>query len=164
MRNINWFDTLSTLGILIGIVLVVLQLQQNEKLIRYQIATELRINRDAERMLVRDEDFAEVLAKLEIAPDTLTDTELVQFDMHARSLLGELDLREMLTDVGIFEAGWQSWLVVERCETFDNPVGRTWLKTAANYEPVREMVKGVEAALPQCQQLPSFLEAMREQQ
>ena len=81
-RALAWMQVLSAVGVLIGIVLVILQLQQNENLLRLQLATELRLNRDADRNVIRGVTFSETLAKLSGDPQKLTDAVLHQFQAH----------------------------------------------------------------------------------
>ena len=130
-RALAWMQILSALGVLVGIVLVILQLQQNEKLLRLQLATELRINRDADRNVIRGETYSETLAKLAGDAQKLTDAELHQFHAHAVSIYQELDLRRMLFDTGVFMGDWRMWLKDESCLLLDNATGRAWLAWAS---------------------------------
>jgi hypothetical protein len=85
-RFAEWVQAAGAVGVLVGIVLVLLQLQQNEQLVRFQIATELRINRDNDRNITRGESYSSTPAKLQRAPEELTDAELGEFSAHASSL------------------------------------------------------------------------------
>ena len=128
----RWLKTLKehmeivgAIGVIFGIVLVILQLKQNEELLRFQIATELRVNRDNERLSKRDGDYPDVLAKLQ-ANETLSPSELQLFNATAMSIASELDLRRMLAEVGIFKGNWRDWLMIESCDLLNNYTGRAW--------------------------------------
>jgi hypothetical protein len=157
-RALAWMQVLSAVGVLIGIVLVILQLQQNENLLRLQLATELRINRDADRNVIRGETYSETLAKLSGDPQKLTDAELHQFQAHAVSIYEELHLRRMLFDEGVFEGDWREWLTEERCLLFDNATGRAWLAWALS-DSADEILLEIQRRLDECGE--GFVESVR---
>ena len=152
-------QALGALALIAGIALVILQLQQNEKLLRFQIATDLRVNRDNDRNAMRGEEYSATLAKLQISPDTLSDAQLVQFDAHAQSLISELDLRRMLALEGIFAGNWRDWFIPMRCQLFNNPVGRVWLQTQ-RIDLDQEMMDELENRLTECSSKASFIESV----
>lgn len=161
MRGVkNWIELLTLVGVFIGLALVILQLRQNEELIRFQIATEIRVNQDNNRNAVKGEQFSRALAKLQTSPESLTDEELLQFQAHARSILSELSFRRTLAEVGIFKGDWTTWLESETCELFDNSVGRTWLKIKGQAID-EEMMNELDRRLTECGGRPSFIEAVR---
>ena len=162
MRSVkNWIELLSLVAVFIGLGLVILQLRQNEELIRFQIATEVRVNQDNNRNSIKGEQFSRALAKLQTSPESLTDEELLQFQAHARSHLNELDFRRVLAEAGIFKGDWTAWLESESCELFDNSVGRTWLKLKKSQAIDEEMVNELDRRLTECGGRPSFIEAVR---
>ena len=161
MRSVkNWIEFLTVVGVFIGLGLVILQLRQNEELIRFQIATKIRVNQDNNRSAIKGEQFSRTLARLQTSPESLADEELLQFQAHARSLLNELTFRKILAEVGIFKGDWTVWLVPETCELFDNSVGRTWLRIHGQ-EIDEEMVNELNRRLTECESRPSFIEAVR---
>lgn len=161
MRSVkNWSELLTLFGVFIGLGLVILQLRQNEQLIRFQIATEIRVNQDNNRNAIKGEQFSRALAKLHTSPESLTDEELLQFQAHARSLLSELTFRRILAEAGIFKGDWKTWLESESCELFDNSVGRTWLKMQSQAID-EQTVNELDRRLTECGGRPSFIEAVR---
>jgi hypothetical protein len=168
MRRIeNWIELVGVIGLLIGIGLVILQLQQNETLLSFQIASDLRVNRDNDRNTIIGEQYATTLAKLQTAPEKLTDAELVQFDVHARSLTSELDFRRLLAAEGIFKGDWKNWLRAETCDLFNNPIGRAWLDMqdqTTGQSTDQELVDELEQRLIECASRPSFLQSVRDKQ
>jgi hypothetical protein len=151
------------MGLIIGIGLVILQLQQNEKLLRFQIATDLRMNRHNDRNVTRGEQYSTTLAKLQTAPEGMTDAELVQFDAHARSLTSELFFRRLLAEEDILKGNWRNWLKAESCDLFNNRIGRAWLKIQGQAID-QEVIDELEQRLGECASLPSFLKSVREGQ
>ena len=156
------------LSLLAGIGLVFLQMRQNEELLRFQIATDLRVSRDANRIAIRGENYSTTLAKLQTTPNGLTDEELLQIDAHATSLLQELELRRQLADADIFVGDWRTWLKQERCLVLNNSVGHVWLKTRrmrtshGESSVDEDMIDEIERQLSECSKTPSFLEAVRD--
>jgi hypothetical protein len=157
-RALAWMQILSAVGVLVGIVLVILQLQQNEKLLRLQLATELRINRDADRNVIRGETYSETLAKLAGDAQELSDAELHQFHAHAASIYDELHLRRMLFETGVFMGDWRAWLTEERCLLFDNPTGRAWLAWVAT-DSNDEIIAELQGRIAECGE--GFIEHVR---
>jgi hypothetical protein len=169
----NWIEVFGVISLIIGLGLVILQLRQNEDLLRFQIATELRINRDNDRNVTRGEQYSTTLSKLQTQPENMTDAELIEFDAHAMSLVSELDLRRMLADVGIFIGDWRTWLRAETCAVFDNPIGRIWLHTKSNsidqeiidQEIIdQEIIEELKQRITTCEKYPSFLKSVRDSQ
>ena len=163
----NWVELLGVIGLFIGIGLVILQLRQNEELLRFQIAADLRVNQDNNRSAVRGEQFSRTVAKLQSAPGEMTDAELLEFDAHAWSIVSELDFRRTLAEVGIFKGDWKSWLQSETCILFDNPVGRTWLTVQQPEEDQMmdpEMLGELDRRMAACASQPSLLESLRDNQ
>lgn len=164
----NWIEVFGVITLIMGLVLVIFQLRQNQELIRFQIATELRVSRDSDRNVTRGEQYSTTLAKLQNKPESLTDAELMEFDAHALSLVSELQLRRMLAVVGIFKDDWKIWLRAETCNVFDNPIGKIWLDSKANgVEKViidQEIIDEIEQRIAICEEFPSFLESVRDNQ
>lgn len=165
MRDVkNLIELVGVLGLIIGLGLVIAQLRQNEQLIRFQIAAEFRFNQDNNRNAIKGEHLSKTLAKLQTAPESLTDNELLEFQAHARSLVSELDMRRVLANVGIFEGDWRIWLQPETCDLMNNSIGRVWLEThrkVPGLMPDDEMLDELERRLGECSDRPSFLEAVR---
>jgi hypothetical protein len=170
MRNFErWIEIVGVISLVVGIGLVFMQMRQNEELLRFQIATDLRVNRDHDRMTLRGEDYSVTLAKLQKDPADLTDEELVRFDAHVWSLVQELDLRRQLADEDIFVGDWRLWLEDERCLLLNNPIGGVWLETQrkkveADYHGAmdEELLRAIEEHLAHCPDQQTFLEAVRD--
>ncbi len=155
----DWIQAAGAIGILIGIALVILELRQNEELTRMQIATDIRANRDADRNVTRGETYSTTLARLQLAPESLTDAEVVEFSAHAGSLVNELFLRRQLNEVGVFIGGWRGFLTRETCELLDNPLGERWLaqfESVGDEEIAEELRQRTEACGP------TFLQLVRD--
>ena len=163
----NLIELVGVLGLILGLGLVIMQLRQNEQLIRFQIATEFRFNQDNNRSAITGEHFSKTLAKLQTAPESLTDNELLEFQAYSRSLVSELDMRRVLANVGIFESDWRIWLQPETCDLMNNSIGRVWLETQRKVLDRMlddEMLDELERRLGECSDRPSFLESVRQDQ
>jgi len=159
----EWVELLSVIGLIIGIGPVILQLRQNEEILGFQIATDLRVSRDNGRNVTRGERYSTNLAMLQTTPEDMTDAELVPFDAHARSLISELDLRRMLAEEDNFKGNWRNWLMAESYDLFNNRIGHAWLKIQGQAID-QEMIDELEQQLGECASLPSFLKSVREGQ
>ena len=166
-RAKNWIEIISVVSLLVGLGLVIAQLRQNEKLIRFQIATEFRFNQDENRNAVKGENFSVTLAKIQTTAESLTDAELLEFQAHARSLVSELDMRRRLAEVGIFKGDWRGWLQPETCDLMNNAVGRAWLKISRKAPDQildDEILAELDRRLQKCDERPSFLQSVRKEQ
>ena len=166
-RAKNWIEIISVVSLLVGLGLVIAQLRQNEKLIRFQIATEFRFNQDENRNAVKGENFSVTLAKIQTTAVSLTDAELLEFQAHARSLVSELDMRRRLAEVGIFKGDWRGWLQPETCDLMNNAVGRAWLKISRKAPDQildDEILAELDRRLQKCDERPSFLQSVRKEQ
>jgi hypothetical protein len=146
----SWVQVASAVAVLVGVFLVVVQLRQNEELLRYQIATELRGNRDSVRTAILGEDYSETLAKLSGPTSQLTAAELHRFSAHAFSIYYELTHRKQLFDGGIFVGDWTTWLFEDRCLLFDNMTGKAWLDWLDNAAGGDVIVEQVRKDLSVC--------------
>ncbi|MFK8042177.1 hypothetical protein [Congregibacter sp.] len=144
-----WIQLVSVAALLIGVVLVVVQLQQNEELLRFQLATDLRANRDSLRTATLGEDYSSTLAKLNNV-DTLNPAELQQFSAHAFSVYYELSHRWQLFDEGIFVGDWTRWLLDDRCLLFNNPTGQAWLNWMTEVTEGDDIIEQIRKDLPLC--------------
>ncbi len=162
MDNLRkWAEIIGVISLLIGIGLVFMQMRQNEVLLRFQIATDLRVNRDNDRFAMRGENYSNTLAKLQTEPQNLTDAELLAIDAHAWSLVMELEMRRQLAEASIFIGDWRMWLFEERCVLLNNSVGHVWLKIQRS-KIDDEVLDELERQLGDCSRLPSFLESVRD--
>lgn len=124
----SWLQTGTGIAILIGLVLVIWELQQNREAAQSQLTTEgwHMVNQTSNAML--GESPAKVLAKSCDAPETLTTEDLIVLDQYFSEVLNHRVIRLVsLTKRGSFVSDeyWRSdlgqWHAI-----FQYPVGRAW--------------------------------------
>ena len=76
----KWLQVIGSFGVIFGLILVALQIQQNTVLVRAELvsnASDAWINIDASK---QSENFASVLSKSIVNPQELTTTEILELD------------------------------------------------------------------------------------
>ena len=131
-RFVRWLQILGPIGVLLGVALVIAQLNQTQNLVRLQLYTDIDLNRQQLDSTVLGEDFSLTLAKIRSSPDQLTDAELYQFEAYADSLIRQFDLYRILYDEGVFTIDWRFHVRNQVCATFNHPVGRFHLELRKN--------------------------------
>ena len=99
-----WIQTLSSIGVLVGLVVVILQLRQSEEsltaqLIANQVSTKSElINR------TMGENIAESISKLNGKQEKMTDVDLYQLDALFTSLFTEIAISKLYGELGLYSA------------------------------------------------------------
>jgi hypothetical protein len=149
-RLILIFNSLASIGVLIGLALVVLQLlqlnqaeelAQQERIVGYFGAD------SSANIFVIGEEFAETLVRIQSAPDTVTQADLVRFDHWASHILSMYSLVPDLLDSG------------NVCANFDSAVGRHFVDWILKNRPDSKSLQKVQEYLRNCTHS-TFLEYM----
>ena len=127
-RATSWLQIAANVGILGGLILVALQMNQNEELLRTQILHDTRQGTLDFTLSMMGEDPAVVLAKVAGTPDKLTESDKIVW----RSLDANLGtqwyrLLEM-SEAGLLEDEvWQNQISYDVGTYYNHPYGRNWL-------------------------------------
>lgn len=76
----NWIQIITGLGVIAGLVLVAMELQQSRDLVEAQLEAEGFLSYQESRLSIMGENFAATYAKACFDPTNLTDAELVQME------------------------------------------------------------------------------------
>jgi len=129
-------QVIGTFGVLAGLILVALQIQQSTNLVRaelYSNADDGWINIDASK---QSENFASVLAKSIVNPQELTDAEILELDGYLFTYLDQLDRDRALYTQGIFENPTASLVANSLYDYFGNEFSRVWwAETKWKFDP-----------------------------
>lgn len=162
-KFVHWMQILAPIGMLLGVVLVIAQLNQTQNLVRLQLYTEIELNRQQLDSTVLGEEFSLTLAKLRSSPNQLTDAELYQFEAYADSLIRQLDLYRVLYDQGVFTIDWRFHVRNQVCTSFNHPVGRSHLELRKNAINSTELHQELVEQVNRCAQEdgPGYIEFIR---
>ena len=136
-RFSNWFQIISNVAIIVGLALIVYELNQSKQLASVQF-----INDDFDRLMNRQlaiisDDPREALAKAALNPNDLTERDVVSLDALYESLV----------------LNWTNMLVTSQTANLDRPLqivvmsdARTYLSSAPGRRWLRDRVRRADAA------------------
>jgi hypothetical protein len=142
----NWIQLITGVSVLIGLGLVVWELQQSRDAILSQLSSEYYQIRAQERSAVFGEDAANALAKACNRPADLSESELVVLDHVYGGRIAQIERMMRLRDRGGFYAGdtWKQGLPILDA-LFRSHAGRAyWASVASQYVAPELAVAGTE--------------------
>ena len=98
----NWFQIFGNVGLLVGLVLIALQINQATYLVRSQLVSDQYSDRMSARVAMMGEHPADTFAKAVFEPEQLTDSELVVMDAWMDREISYWRRVKQLTDAGVY--------------------------------------------------------------
>lgn len=142
-------NSIASAGVIIGLVFVFLQLQQAEELAERDRRTAFLTSDTALSIAVLGDEFAETLARVQMAPDTLTDADLVRYDFWAISVLNIYDqVPQLMNQQNV-------------CENFNTTTGRDFISWMTVRHPESLIPIAILEMLSSCE-TQTFLQYMRQ--
>ena len=140
----------SALGILVGLVLVTLELNQNARLVRAELGSGSMSHRQTLLTSLQGEVLAEALATAPDAPEASTRTEEVVLHAWHQNVVGQVLRQSYLIGLGVFEDPIEPFASARVRACFGSAWRRAWWREhRADYpEHVRALLDGPIAALP----------------
>ena len=99
----DWIQILATIGVIVGLILVTIELRQNSRMARADMNSQMLIHQQTLYGALRDPDFALVFGKSLEQPDALLLEEILVMDGYYRDLLGLLIRERQMISRGIFD-------------------------------------------------------------
>jgi len=132
----EWLQVIGSFGVLAGLILVAIQIQQNTVLVRAELlsnASDAWISIDASK---QSERFAIVLAKSIVKPQELTAEEILELDGYLFTYIDQLDRDSDLYDMGVFDTPPESLVRGSLYDYFGNEFARAWwAETKWKFDP-----------------------------
>ena len=122
----EWLQVVGGFGVLAGLILVALQIQQNTVLVRAELlsnAWDAWVEIDASK---QGENFAGVLGKAIESPRDLTIAEMVELDGYLYTYLDQLGREHEMYDLGVFDDPWQGLIPISIHGYFGNQFAQSW--------------------------------------
>jgi len=139
----NWLQTGANLGILAGLIMVWLQMNQNEQLLRLQITTGFYESYISADTAIAGEDMPSILQKSIMEPDQLTYGEMRAMDAQTFSPLNRWISLYRLSEAGLLDDSlWRSQVDLDAPYYFGTPYGRAW------WEVSRVVISGDTIPVP----------------
>ena len=129
----RWLTLGANVGILAGLILVAVQIQQNSQLVRMQLVNEGNLSSNEIWVSATGEKPLEAIAKSIENPEELTFAEFLVVDLYLFSNMNLLYRSYELAREGIFDAAdWQSSVEALAPYFIANKFGRIWWREEAS--------------------------------
>ena len=123
----DWLQVVTNIGVLLGLVAVVYQIEQSNQHALAGIADSSYQLNAANLNQLMGESPAIAVAKAMTAPEELTDSEKVVWDARLQQVLFEAEFYLTMEQVGIYEQPfWHEIVRVMAQKNLDYPLGREW--------------------------------------
>ena len=129
----RWLTLGANIGILAGLILVAVQIQQNSQLVRMQLVNDGNLASNELWAPAAGENPSQALAKAIENPEELTFTEFFEIDAYLFSNINLLYRNYELAQEGIFdESEWQAGVEALAPYFLANKFGRIWWREEAS--------------------------------
>jgi hypothetical protein len=125
----NWVQAATGISVLIGLVLVVWELQQSRDLASAQVTADVFSSLEQERTGHYGDNFAMSLSKACFEPDQLTKAELFILDAYFSNLSSRVNRLKQEADIAGFSTDWRGISTVYIRKILSFPRGKWWLET-----------------------------------
>ena len=126
-KSAQWFNLLANIGIVIGLILVILQMNQNEKLMRIQLLNQYSESYIAADTTIAGENLPLVWQKSIEEPENLTLAEMRILESQTFSpLLRWLNLYKLAKADILDESVWKTEVSTDVAFYFGTPYARAW--------------------------------------
>ncbi len=125
----NWLQVVSNLGIVLGLILVAVQLNQDSKFNQSQIQSQHNVFRENQQIAL-GENFAATRARLARGnASEITDEDLLLYHFYVNTYVSQLLTLKSFSERGYLENDAYEWMATSAivCGLFDGDVGMTYL-------------------------------------
>ena len=129
----QWLQVSANIGILAGLILVGLQINQNTELTRLNFYSSEEDGYLAMGATFSGETLAAAWAKAVEEPESLTTSEMVQVDGYLDNVWTQIVRREYLHTEGLYQVSGKSFIEWEAARTFGNVFAQAWWKERRKY-------------------------------
>ena len=162
----NWLQIFGNLGLLIGLILVALQINQATYLVQSQLVSDQYSDRMNARGVMMGEKPADAFAKAVVDPELLTDAELVVMDAWMAREISYWARVKILSDTGVYPAVIWEQHRTEADYALASKFGRTWWalsrdQYAQNDAGFASAIDAVVQALPEDDDWDDFFVKLR---
>lgn len=122
----QWLQVSANIGILAGLILVGLQINQNTELMRLSFYSTEEDGFLAMGATLSGETLATAWAKAIEEPESLTTAEMVQLEGYLQNVWTQIGRRDYLYEEGLYEVSGESNIAWLAKRTFGNTFARAW--------------------------------------
>ncbi len=125
----GWLTLGANVGVIAGLILVAVQINQNTQITQAQIANDYYLADMQLELAMMGENPAESLAKAVYTPDELTELDRVVLDRYFNYGLVQLGRLRKMDELGLAPEGWEDRIAYLEWH-LGNEVGRRWWATS----------------------------------
>jgi hypothetical protein len=125
----NWVQIATSLAVLIGLALVIVEMRQTHTLSRAEIGAGSFDLLSSRLLSTVGESFAVARAKSCIAPEDLSDSELIELREYYQASVTLINRQMMMRLIGGFNYRWQDSAETELGGMLETQQGRAWFET-----------------------------------
>ena len=122
----QWLQVSANIGILAGLILVGLQINQNTELMRLSFYSTEEDGYLTMGATLSGETLAAAWAKAIEEPESLTTTEMVQLEAYLQNVWTQIARRDYLYEVGLYEVSGERNIAWLAKRIFGNTFARAW--------------------------------------
>jgi hypothetical protein len=120
----NWIQVITGVAVLVGLGLVIWELQQTRDLVRAQLVSDERLAAIDKRLAIMGENPAPIIVKGCLAPSTLTAEEFLVYVQYLQIQTNEDERKRIIEEVSGLEMGWQNRIENSMREYLGTKLGR----------------------------------------
>ena len=126
----RWLTLTANVGVLVGLVVLIFEVQQNRHLVRAELGSgATTIMRELQQELANNPEISAIVAKASLGQEPLTDSELIRLDAHYEASIQFLHRERYLVRLGIFEDDPAVMAGVWARMYLNNPAAIHWWET-----------------------------------
>ena len=143
----QWVSLGANLGVVVGLAILIYELQQNRLLVRAELGSEATtILRELQLATALDQEMSSIIAKVSFGQVQLSDSEIVRLDAYLEASVTFLHRDKYLLRLGVFEDDPAFLAGVWTAMFLNNPAALKWWDSKKALLPV-DTVGLVDAAL-----------------
>lgn len=151
----NWLQVGANIGILAGLVMVALQMQQNEDLLRMQLTNEIYDSYITSDLAIGGDDMYKILQKSIDAPEELDYGEMRALESHTYSPLNRWINLYRLSEAGLLDSDlWRAQVAVDAPYVFGSPYSLAWWQVSRDTIPEDVLPKELREYIDQSLEKP----------
>ena len=144
----TWLTLGANVGVLIGIIVLIFELNQNTDHLRLQLMDEINARQFGQNIVFLNENPAPVIEKSLVEPENITYSEYRIMDAYLVNAVGGWEDRYFLYEAGLVDVNdWKTKVEQEASWYFGNRFGKSWWENSGRYIFETEFADHVDQVL-----------------
>ena len=155
----NWVQIITSVAVLVGLGLVVFELNQTRTLVKTQLTSDGFIIGVQQELALLGDNPGEALTRACMEPETLTPQDVLLLDRLHRGTMSQVERVRVMQQIAGFGLEWEVVAQYSIARIVSTPFGRAWWDATGNYAASAEVaalgneVRDNARVLPECEAL-----------